>query len=205
MTELHQPRGVRPAAPRHVRRWRCFTLVAASLLAIGLLVALLAKGPGRSTGNHIVTLGRTGSKESAAVGASAPAFSAIAIDGQRVIFPTVHPTAVFFMSGLCPTCIAEARTAAQVQTAFAGQVSVLAIDADPTDSAGVIRQFEEAVGVPIHYPFVSDSSGRLVEAFGATSTDEWAIVTDAAGHVVYRGQLSYQALRAALIRAGALA
>jgi len=169
------------------------------------MVALVAKGPGRPAGSHAVALRQTGQRASAAVGGSAPAFTATSVDGQRVAFPTGYPTAVFFMSGLCPSCVAEAQTAAKVQAAFAGRASVLAIDADPTDSATLIHQFEQAVGVPIHYPFVADPSGRLVEAFGATSTDEWAIVTNAAGRVVYRGELSYPALRAALVRAGASA
>lgn len=192
--------GSNPSAPR--RRRRRLAVAAGVLVVVGLMVALVAKGPSRPAGSHTVTLGPSGSK-AAAVGGSAPAFTATAVEGQRVVFPSGRPTAVFFMSGLCPSCVGEAQTAAQVQAAFAGRVSVLAIDADPTDSAAVIRQFEQAVGVPIHYPFVSDPSGRLVEAFGATSTDEWAIVTDAAGRVVYRGQLSFPSLRAALVRAGA--
>ena len=196
------PTGLAGAAPSR-RRHRWLAALAAVLVVVGLMVALVVKGPGRPAGNHTVALRQTGQKASAVVGGSAPPFTATAVDGQRVVFPTGHPTAVFFMSGLCPSCVAEAQTAAQVQAAFAGRASVLAIDADPTDSAALIRQFEQSVDVPIHYPFVSDPSGRLVEAFGATSTDEWAIVTDAAGRVVYRGQLSYPALRGALVRAGA--
>ena len=195
------PAGPAGAAPRRRRRW--LGVAAAVLVVVGLMVALVAKGRNRSAVSHAVALRQTGQGASAVVGGSAPAFTATAVDGQRVAFPTGYPTAVFFMSGLCSSCVAEAQTAAQVQAAFAGRASVLAIDADPTDSAALIRQFEQSVGVPIHYPFVSDPSGRLVEAFGATSTDEWAIVTDAAGRVVYRGELSYPALRAALVRAGA--
>lgn len=178
-------------------------MLAAVLVVAGLMMALVAKGPNRPASSHAVALRHGGERASAVVGGSAPGFDATVVDGQWVVFPSGRPTAVFFMSGLCPSCVAEAQTAAKVQAAFAGRTSVLAIDADPTDSAELIRQFEQAVGVPITYPFISDPSGRLVEAFKATSTDEWAIVTNGAGRVLYRGQLSYPALQAALVRAGA--
>lgn len=202
MVEQLSPLSATGAALARARRRRWLAGLVAVLVIVGLAVALVVKGPNRPAGGHAVALRQTGSKASAAAGVSLPAFTATAVDGQRVVFPSGRPTAVFFMSGLCPSCIGEAQTAAKVQAAFAGRVSVLAIDANPTDSVTTIRQFEQAVGVPIHYPFVSDPSGRLVEAFGATTTDEWAIVTNAAGHVVYRGQLSYSALHAALVRAG---
>lgn len=194
--------GRSPAITLRTRR-RWLAVVVTVVVVGGLFLALVAKGPSRSAGSHAVTLRTAGHKANTPTGEGPPAFTATAVGGQQVVFPSGRPTAVFFMSGLCDTCVAEAQTAAKVQAAFQGRASVLAIDADPTDSAGVIRQFEQSVGVPITYPFVSDPSGRLVVAFGATSTDEWAIVTNAGGPVVYRGQLTYRALSAALVRAGA--
>lgn len=184
---------------------RLAVVIAAVMVLVGLAVALVIRGPARSPGTPGVAVSNARSDAGAPAGGQAPSFRATAISGQRITFPTGRPTAIFFMSGLCPTCIEEARIAAAVQKEFGSRIVVLAIDAAPTDSVATIRGFVQQVGVPIHYPFIRDPTGRLVVAFQVRSTDESAIVADAAGQVVYRGALTDSALRSALVRAGAQA
>ena len=52
------PAGLAAAAPRRRRRW--LGALAAVRVLVGLMLALVAKGPGRSAASHAVALRQTG-------------------------------------------------------------------------------------------------------------------------------------------------
>ena len=135
------------------------------------------------------------------VGSASPDFSIDTISGATFRSPTGKPTVLYFLAGWCSSCVPEAQALDQIERATGDRVAILAVSADPTDSASTLQQFAQFVGSP-RYGFALDD-GTLVRRLGVRALDT-TIVLDPAGRIVYRDAIPTEesTLRAALARAG---
>ena len=78
----------------------------------------------------------------------------------------------------------EAAALAELERRLGDRIAVVAVSADPTDSASTIRQLRTAAGDP-RYPFAMDPQGSLARALDVAALDT-TLVYDAHGEVVYR-------------------
>lgn len=141
-------------------------------------------------------------KGTADVGDRIPAFSVATLDGARFEFPNGKPTAFFFTSSFCGSCIAKAQAFDRIERDVSDRVAILGVDIDPFDTESSFRSWIDAAGEP-RYDFAMDGDGRLTTLFDVIALST-VVVTDGDGEVVYRSfaEGGEQALRAALEEAG---
>lgn len=136
------------------------------------------------------------------VGGQAPGFSVRTIEGSTFDFPTGKPTAIFFTSASCGSCIPKAQAFARIQQQVGDRVAVLGVDIDPSDTVGAFRQWIAAAGNP-PFAFAQDEDSRLVKAYRVQALST-VVITDATGRVVFRSfsEGDEATLRDALAKAG---
>lgn len=174
----------------------------AGVVGLALVVAVLALARSRAPDSAETVTAAGQGQSGAAVGSPLPALEASDLDGQAVNLPSGEPTAVFFFAAWCGTCVPEAATLARLERELGDQVTVVAVDVDPSDDARAIADFLAAAGHP-DYPVIHDTTGALAKAFNVKALDV-TVIADATGTVVYRdaAPTSEQQLRAALAQAG---
>jgi hypothetical protein len=103
----------------------------------------------------------------------------------RVTIPAVgKPTAVYFFSASCGTCIGGARALGAAQRSI-GDAAYVMVGVDPNDRPEWVRQFLAVAGNP-EAAVVLDLDGRVTGAFRVTQLST-AVVLDRDGREVYRG------------------
>lgn len=133
-------------------------------------------------------------------GETAPDFSVPTLDGGTFSLAEQRdrPAVVFFMAYWCPTCVPEARALQKLHEEYGDQVSILALDVDPSSSPDNLQGFLEWAGNPT-YPFGFDGDNSVLKEYKVRSLDTTVII-DAGGNIVYRDTYptSYKTLKAEL-------
>lgn len=133
-------------------------------------------------------------------GEAAPDFSVPTLDGDTFSLADQRgkPAVVFFMAYWCPTCVPEARALQKLHEEYGDQVSILALDVDPSSSPEELQGFLEWAGNPT-YPFGFDKDNAVLKKYKVRSLDATVII-DAGGNIVYRDAYptSYETLKAEL-------
>lgn len=190
------------------RRWVLAGTVA--VLFVGISVVAIARtssrsaeptasvAPLRPAGTYT---GPGAASAGVGVGQVAPPFTVKTLSGSTFSQPAGKPAIILWMAGWCSSCIAPAQALDRIERAYGERVAVLAVSADPTDSAQALRGFMEVVGDP-RYGFALDPDSSIVTAYGIQSLDT-VLVTDAQGKVMFRGLSPRESdLRSALAAAG---
>jgi len=191
-------RPVQAPKPRPARRSRkglfgaltTVVLVAAAAVA-GLLLARNSSTQTLSIGGQQVALpGEGPAGQAAAVRdlGRAPRFSIRTLAGKTfVLQPGRGPVVLSFIAGWCSSCLGEAAAAGRLVRTFPRSgLRVLAVDADPNDSLGQLRQFIAAAGNP-PIEWAMDRSSRVTLAYRVRALDTTVIV-DRNGRMVYRDE-----------------
>lgn len=205
------PRKVQAPQPRRKPRNRrvpvglaATVLVVAVAAAAGLLLA-------RNTAPRNVSLGggqnvalpsdRPGDASASVTDLGrAPDFAIKTLSGGIfALEPLQGPVVLSFIAGWCASCLAEAQAGGEIVRNFGDRgVRVLAIDADPADSAGQLRQFIEAAGNP-PVQWAMDKTSEVTIAYDVRALDTTVII-DPEGRIVYRDEwpTDYSTLAAVL-------
>lgn len=139
-------------------------------------------GAGASAGALSVLLSDA---EGTQLGEIAPNFTVPTLDGGTfsLVDQRGKPTIIFFMAYWCGTCIPEARALAQLNREYGEQVSIVAIDVDPTSTPDALAGFKQAAdGGAFTWAF--DDGQQVINAYQVRALDT-TLVLDAEGHVVY--------------------
>jgi len=148
-------------------------------------------------------IGRGPAATGASVGDKPPVRNVSAVTGDGLRIPSAgKPTALFFSAAWCQTCVPEAQAWDRIERSFGDRLSVVVVDADPTDTPDRLAGFIDLVGEP-RYPFVLDSDATLARTYELSSLDTTVII-NANGTIVFRDGVptSEATLRAALERIG---
>lgn len=114
------------------------------------------------------------------------AVTATALDGTRVSVPaTGAPTAAYFFSASCGSCIDGARALVRAHSSTGSEVALVLVDIDPYDRPEDIRAFLAAAGAT-DATTVRDTGGALTRGFGVSALST-AVVFDRDGQIVFRG------------------
>jgi len=192
------PRPVQSPKPRPARRSRrgmiglitTVFLVAVAAVA-GLLLARNSATRNFSVGGQQIALPREGPSGTATSVKSlgpAPRFSIKTLAGNTFSLERGRgPVVLSFIAGWCASCVPEAEAGGEIVRNFGKQgVRVLAIDADPNDSLGQLRQFIEAAGNP-PIQFAMDRTSEVTLAYKVRALDT-TIIIDRKGRMVYRDE-----------------
>lgn len=146
-----------------------------SLSVGGQKVALPGEGPGGG-GGAVRDLG------------PAPPFSIRTLSARTFsVGPGRGPVVLSFVAGWCSSCLPEAKALGRLVGTYGRQgVRALAVDADPNDSVGQLREFIRAAGNP-PIEFAIDRTSRVTLAYRVRALDTTVIV-DRRGRVVYRDE-----------------
>jgi hypothetical protein len=107
------------------------------------------------------------------------------MDGGGVTVPAVgKPTAVYFFSASCGTCIGGARALGVAQRSV-GDAAYVMVGVDRNDRPEWVREFLAVAGHP-DAAVVLDLDGRVAGAYRVTQLST-AVVLDRDGREVYRG------------------
>lgn len=122
------------------------------------------------------------------------AFTAATIDGDEFDGAQVAgaPVAFWFWAAWCSRCAAAAGDLREIQAAYAGQVEVVGV-AGLGSGADGMRTFVAQHQLD-DFPHLADDTGEVWQRFEVT-TQEYFVILDAAGSVVYEGKLTADALR----------
>ncbi len=165
-------------------------LVTAAAVA-GLLLAKNSSTQTLSIGGQEVALPSEGPDEQAAAVRDlgrAPRFAIRTLAGKTfALQPGRGPVVLSFIAGWCSSCLPEAAALGRLVRAFPRSgLRVLAVDADPNDSLGQLRQFIAAAGNP-PIQWAMDRSSRVTLAYRVRALDTTVIV-DRDGRMVYRDE-----------------
>lgn len=125
-------------------------------------------------------------------GKVAPDFSVPTLDGKTFTLSEQRgkPTVVFFMAYWCGSCIPEAIALGELKQAYGDQISIVAMNIDPSATWETIEQFKQAAGSP---PLVwaSDFDQKVTLAYAVQALDT-TLILDHEGRVVYRDEIPTQ-------------
>jgi peroxiredoxin len=158
-------------------------------------------GAGTSAGTLSVPLSDA---EGTQLGEIAPNFTVPTLDGGTfsLVDQRGKPTIIFFMAYWCGTCIPEARALAQLNREYGEQVSIVAIDVDPTSTPDALAGFKQATDSG-DFTWAFDTGQQVTNAYQVRALDT-TLVLDSAGHVVYSDAYptAYQILKDTLTGLG---
>ncbi|QSB14366.1 redoxin domain-containing protein [Natronosporangium hydrolyticum] len=122
------------------------------------------------------------------------AFTAATIDGGEFDGAQVagSPVAFWFWAAWCSRCAAAAGDIREIQAAYAGQVEVVGV-AGLGSGADGMRTFVAQHQLD-DFPHLADDTGEVWQRFEVT-TQEYFVILDAAGELVFEGTLTADALR----------
>ncbi len=138
------------------------------------------------------------------LGQVAPDFTVPTLDGGtfRLIDQRGKPAIIFFMAYWCGTCIPEARALAQLEQEYGEQISIIAVDVDPTSTPDALASFKQATDNGA-YTWAFDTGQQVTNAYQVRALDT-TLILDAEGHVVYSDAYptSYEILKDTLAGLG---
>lgn len=129
------------------------------------------------------------------VGAKAPDFDLLGVDGQSYSlsgFADQQAVVVIFSCNHCPYVVANEDRMIELQADYADRgVQVVAINPNdevkyPADSFEAMKARAEEKG--FNFPYLRDETQEVTRAYGASVTPE-VFVVDAAGTIVYHGRI----------------
>lgn len=142
----------------------------------------------------------TGSK----VGDFAPGFTVPTLDGSQfnLVEQQGKPAVIFFMAYWCGTCIPEARALGQLQQEYGDDLTLIAIDVDPSSTLEALTNFKEAAdNANITWAF--DTGQQVTNDYQVQALDT-TLILDSEGRIVYRDAFptTYDVLKEALAELG---
>ena len=171
------------------------------MVPVAALVALLAWGSARSSGNPGGLIANTDAGEVAVTVRSSPAFSLVPLDdGAAISNETLQGKVVLldFWSSWCPPCRLEAPVLAQVYRDYAGAPVEFVGVAIWDDRSEVLRHISE---YDVTYPNAIDDRGVTAVDFGVRGIPE-KFFLDSQGNILlkYIGPMQPEVLRGILDR-----
>ena len=120
------------------------------------------------------------------VGQVAPDFIVPTLDGSSFTLAGQRgkPTIIFFMAYWCSTCIPEARALTRLQQEYGEQLSIIAIDLDPSSTPEALSRFKSAADNG-DYIWAFDTSQQVANALQVQALDT-TLILDSEGRIVYR-------------------
>jgi peroxiredoxin len=121
-------------------------------------------------------------------------FTAVTIDGKPFDGAALagRPVVLWFWAAWCPRCRAKAADVAAVARDYAGKVHVVGVAGLGSGDAAMDR-FAADTAIT-GFPNLADDKGEVWRKFGVT-TQEYFVLIDKSGAVVYKGPLSGEDLR----------
>lgn len=116
----------------------------------------------------------------------ADAIAVVDLDGEEVLVPEPGAYTVTYFYGVgCPSCVAALEEIAVAKDSAPADTTYLAININPSDEPGLIREFFEHIGNPglilLRDPELAIAERYDVAALGTT------LVFDPSGEEVFRG------------------
>jgi thiol-disulfide isomerase/thioredoxin len=104
------------------------------------------------------------------------------------------------MAYWCGTCLPEAQALAQLKLDYGEEISIVALDVDPSSTPAALAQFKAASGNGT-YTWAFDTGQKVTAGYEVAALDT-TLILNREGHVVYRDQYAttYQTLKAELAR-----
>lgn len=112
------------------------------------------------------------------------------------------PAIIFFMAYWCGTCIPEARALGQLQQEYGDDLTLIAIDVDPSSTPEALTNFKEAAdNANITWAF--DTGQQVTNDYQVQALDT-TLILDSEGRIVYRDAFptTYNVLKEALAELG---
>lgn len=122
------------------------------------------------------------------LGEIAPDFTILTLEGQtfNLSAHSNNPRIVFFMAYWCGTCIPEAQALARLKQEYGTNITIIAIDVDPTSTSDALNQFKAAAGGGDHI-WALDLEGKIANAWRVRTLDT-TLILDADGYIIYRDE-----------------
>lgn len=136
---------------------------------------------------------------------AAPRANPIAITtivGKTVRIPDKKPTALFFFSVGCDSCVAGAISMGKAAAVVGNKAQFLIVDVDPSEKTGVIGDFLRSIGTP-DLPAAIDQGAALSRTYRVSALST-LLVVNSKGKITYRAtDPSSRQIQTALARAEA--
>ncbi len=149
----------------------------------------------------MAALAITGGAAALDLGEQAPPVTFETLDGfERHMdnYDTRTGTVMVFLSSRCETTIEQMERINEIHVANRFNILFIGVSANPEESGDELRQFGTNLGGI--FPIYRDTTGEVVEAFGATTTPEFFLLDDEAT-LLYHGGLGGAADEPGLERA----
>lgn len=205
--QAQSPRPRRAGRSRRGMVGLLATVVVVAVAAIaGLLLARNSSTRNLSIGSQKIALPAKAAPGAASVQSLGPApkFSIRTLSGKTFSLDRGRgPVVLSFIAGWCVSCLQEAAAGGELVRNFGKDgVRVLAIDADPSDSLGQLRQFIGAAGNP-PIQWAMDRTSAVTLAYRVRALDT-TVVVDRQGRMVYRDEwpTDYQTLASVIRKLG---
>ncbi len=127
------------------------------------------------------------------IGEQAPPVTFETLDGlERHMdnYDTRTGTVMVFLSSRCETTIAQMERINEIHVANRFNVLFIGVSANPEETGDELRQFATNLGAI--FPIYRDTTGDVVESFGASTTPEFFLLNDEA-ILLYHGELGGEA------------
>lgn len=123
--------------------------------------------------------------DAGAQGRQAPDFAVPTLEGGTFTLSEQRgkPIVLFIMAYWCATCVPEAQALAELHQKYGDQVTIIALDVDPSSTPERLQKFREWVGEP-DYVWAFDQGQRVAQAYRVRSLDT-TIIINQAGQIVY--------------------
>ncbi len=167
-----KPKIKRKASPRRSRRGLWAAFVGLGMVALVVFALRVLPTPfSRSV--------------QTADGPPAPDFTVPTLDGGTFTLSEHRgkPVIVFIMAYWCGTCVPEAQALAQLQEEYGDQVTIVALDVDPSSTPERLAAFKQFVGNP-DYIWAFDKGGVVTQAYRVRALDTTFIISPT-GNIVY--------------------
>lgn len=116
----------------------------------------------------------------------ADAIAVVDLDGQDVLVPEPGAYTVTYFYGVgCPSCVAVLEEIGVAKDSAPADTTYLAVNINPSDEPGLIREFFEYVGNP-GLTLLRDPERALAEQYDITAIGT-TLVFDPSGEEVFRG------------------
>ncbi|KKL87152.1 hypothetical protein LCGC14_1937570 [marine sediment metagenome] len=129
---------------------------------------------------------------------AAPDFTVSTLEGGEFSLSTHlgKPVMLFFMAYWCGTCVPEAQALAKLHEQYGDQVTIVAMDIDPTSTRESLQHFRSVAGDP-DYIWAFDRGNRVAQAYRVRTLDS-TILINQTGEIVYSDArpTAYQTLEA---------
>jgi thiol-disulfide isomerase/thioredoxin len=126
------------------------------------------------------------------LGKVSPDFSVPTLDGKTFTLSEQRgkPTVVFFMAYWCGSCIPEATALGKLKQEYGDQISIAAVNIDPSATWETIEQFKQAAGDGA-LVWASDTDQKVTLAYQLRALDT-TFILDGEGRIIYHDEIPTQ-------------